>query len=83
MILQYEIRMCQKIHNKVTMTMSSYFNFLLILPISRKAIFQHFHEYLWIGLSHPNLSATLAADQKLPLTCLCISYQILAECHLP
>ena len=34
-------------------------------------------------LAHPNLSPTLATDQKWPLSCLCISYQILAECHLP
>ena len=34
-------------------------------------------------LAHPNLSATLATDQKWPLSCRRISYQSLAECHLP
>ena len=35
-------------------------------------------------LEHPNLSATLATNQKLPLSrCLRISYQSLAECYLP
>ena len=33
-------------------------------------------------VAHPNLSATLATDQKWPLSCLRISYQSLAECHL-
>ena len=32
-------------------------------------------------LAHPNLSATLATDQKWPLSHLRISYQSLAECH--
>ena len=31
--------------------------------------------------AHPNLGAALATDQKLPLSCLHISYQSLAECH--
>ena len=35
------------------------------------------------GLAHPNLCATLATDQKWPLICCRISYQTLAECHLP
>ena len=34
-------------------------------------------------LAHPNLSATLAIDQKYFLSCCQISYQSLAECHLP
>ena len=34
-------------------------------------------------LVHPNLSATLDTDQKWPLGCCRISYQSLAECHLP
>ena len=56
--LQYEIKKFQKNHNKVTMTMSSYFNFLPILSMSRnpfKAMFQHFYEYLWIELLYRHL----------------------------
>ena len=34
-------------------------------------------------LAHPNLSAAFAIDQKLTLSCRRISYQSLAECHLP
>ena len=34
-------------------------------------------------IGHPNLNATLATDQKWTLSCLHISYQSLAECHLP
>ena len=32
-------------------------------------------------LAHPNLCATIATNQKLPLSHLHISYQSLAECH--
>ena len=45
-----------------------------------------FIRYLWRFfdcLAYPNLSATLATDQKLPLSFHCISYQSLAKCHLP
>ena len=34
-------------------------------------------------LAHPNLRATLATDQKWQLGFRRISYQSLAECHLP
>ena len=34
-------------------------------------------------LANPNLSASLATDQKWHFSCLCISYQSLAQCHLP
>ena len=33
--LQYEIRISQKIHNKITITTSSYFDLLPLLSISR------------------------------------------------
>ena len=39
------------------------------------------HSRFFDCLAHPNLSATLATDQKRPLSHLCISYQSLAECH--
>ena len=42
-----------------------------------------YHSRFFDCLAHPNLSATMATDQKLPLSHLCISYQSLAECHLP
>ena len=46
----------------------------------------NFYRYLsrfFDCLAHPNLSATLATDQKWPLSCRRICYQSLAECHLP
>ena len=42
-----------------------------------------YHSRFFDCILHPNLSATLDTDQKLPLSCLRISYQSLAECHLP
>ena len=39
------------------------------------------HSRFFDCLAHPNLSATLATDQKWPLSHLRISYQSLAECH--
>ena len=41
-----------------------------------------YHSRFFDCLAHPNLSAVLATDQKWPLSCLGISYQSLAECHL-
>ena len=48
-----------------------------------KAMFLRYHSRFFNCLSHPNLCATLATDQKWPLNCLRISYQSLAKCHLP
>ena len=42
-----------------------------------------YHSRFYDCLAHPNLSSTLATGQKWPLSCLCISYQSLARCHLP
>ena len=47
-----------------------------------KHICNRYHSRFFDYLSHPNLSATLATDQKWPLSCLRIFYQSLAECHL-
>ena len=47
-----------------------------------KHVCNRYHSRFFYCLAHPNLSATLATDQKWPLSCLRISYQNLAECHL-
>ena len=46
-------------------------------------IFLLLYLYFFNCIAHPNLSATLATDQKWPLSCVRISFQSLAECHLP
>ena len=49
--LQYEIRVCQKIHNKVTLTISSYFDFGQFCQFPdthvQLAIFQHFYKHVF------------------------------------
>ena len=51
------------------------------LEITGQYLYIRDHSRFFDCLVHPNLSATLATDQKWPLSCLCISYQSLAECH--
>ena len=54
--LQYEIKVCQKIHNKVTMAMSSYFAIcqLCQFPEIHEKLFSSV-QYLWKGLLYKYL----------------------------
>ena len=46
--------------------------------LSKQVRHSRYHSRFFDCLAHPNLSATLATDQKCPLSHLCISYQSLA-----
>ena len=61
-----------------------YYNSSFLFPFFQKCLqglLNRHHSRFFDCLAHPNLSATLATDQKWPLSHLRISYQSLAECH--
>ena len=52
---------------------------LTLKPFRKRSLSIRYHSRFFDSLAHPNLNATFVTDQKWPLSCLCISYQILAK----
>ena len=71
---------------KQCFTYSWFLSFIILMYIKIKifkyTMYPRYHSRFFDPLAHSNLRATLATDQKWPLSCLRITYQSLAECHL-